>query len=599
MKKNSKQKIVPDTSIVVSGIVSDLIKSGEIKGAEICIPYFVVEELRNQASHGRETGIRGLEEIKQLRGSKEIVLNITGRKQTEEEIRLAKGGRIDALIIEAAKQEGATLYTSDRIQSLAAEAEGVSVKYFEPYQKKEIIISKMLTDDTLSMHMKEDCIPLAKRGKPGSIKLVKIRDKPISGAELESIIKEIMDAARYEENSFIELGGHQASVVQLGDMRIAITRPSFSDSIEITVVRPIVKLTLDDYKMKEELKKRLTENVEGIVIAGPPGSGKSTFAASLANFYENLGNIVKTFESPRDMQVSKSITQYGKLRGSFANTADLLLLVRPDYTVFDEIRKNNDFEVFADMRLAGIGMIGVVHATQPIDAIQRFMSRMELGMIPHVIDTIIYVKDGGIQKVYTLSLTVKMPTGMAEADLARPVVEVRDFITKSLEYEIYTFGEENVIVPVSEKKADSGLRRLAKKQLLRELQYYDREAEVEFVSDNKILAKVCNECIASLIGTGGKNIHALEEKLGMSIEVTPKTATMGTKASFNAKESGASLVFTFNKTLHGETANFYANNEFLFSAIIGKNGELRASKKSELGRHLLSAIMKDILNVYV
>jgi hypothetical protein len=48
-----------------------------------------------------------------------------------------------------------------------------------------------------------------------------------------------------------------------------------------------------------------------------------------------------------------------------------------------------------------------------------------------------------------LTLTVKVPTGMTEADLARPLVEVRDFESGAVEYEIYTFGEENVVVPVS------------------------------------------------------------------------------------------------------------------------------------------------------
>ena len=59
---------------------------------------------------------------------------------------------------------------------------------------------------------------------------------------------------------------------------------------------------------------------------------------------------------------------------------DILLLVRPDYTIFDEVRRAQDFEVFADMRLAGVGMVGVVHASSPLDAIQRFMGRVELGM---------------------------------------------------------------------------------------------------------------------------------------------------------------------------------------------------------------------------
>ncbi len=38
-------------------------------------------------------------------------------------------------------------------------------------------------------------------------------------------------------------------------------------------------------------------------------------------------------------------------------SADILLLVMPDYTIYDEVRKTRDFQVFADMRLAGVGMI--------------------------------------------------------------------------------------------------------------------------------------------------------------------------------------------------------------------------------------------------
>jgi ATPase len=45
-------------------------------------------------------------------------------------------------------------------------------------------------------------------------------------------------------------------------------------------------------------------------------------------------------------------------------------------------------------------------------------------------------------------MTVKLPTGLREAELARPVVEVRDFLSGELEYEIYTFGEQTVVVPV-------------------------------------------------------------------------------------------------------------------------------------------------------
>ena len=593
------EKIVPDTSVLISGILTDLIEKGEITEAEIIIPEFAVEELRAQASKGREIGFKGLEEMKKLRTLyKNVKMTKSGRRQTYEEIQLAKSGRIDALIIDVAREHEATIYTSDYVQYMFAEAEGVKSRYFKPYEKKkEIILSEMMTPDTMSLHLKEGTMPSAKRGRPGKFQLVKLSEERITAEQLEIIIKEIMDAARYESDAFVEIGGHTATVVQLGDMRIAIARPPFSDGIEITVVRPIAKLTIDDYKLSEKLKDRLTKRVDGVLIAGPPGSGKSTFAASIAEFFEEQGKIVKTMESPRDLQVRPEITQYAKLKGSFENTADMLLLVRPDYTVYDEVRKTNDFEVFADMRLAGIGMIGVVHATEPIDAIRRFIGRVELGMIPHIIDTIIYIKDGKVEKVYFVSLTVRTPTGMTEADLARPVVEVKNFETNALEYEIYTYGEENIIIPVTGKK-ESGLSKLAKKQVLSELQRFDHNAEVEIVSDNKAIVRVENDMIARLIGKGGETIKALEEKLGISIEVSPKVATLGKEVTFEEEETGAYIVFTF-EVRPGKIANFYVGEQYLFSATIGKNSQIRVSKDSDIGKDILRAIISDKLKVFI
>ena len=53
------------------------------------------------------------------------------------------------------------------------------------------------------------------------------------------------------------------------------------------------------------------------------------------------------------------------------------------------MRTDEDFRLYVDLRLAGIGMVGVVHAASPIDAIQRFINRVELGMIPSIIDTVL------------------------------------------------------------------------------------------------------------------------------------------------------------------------------------------------------------------
>ena len=67
----------------------------------------------------------------------------------------------------------------------------------------------------------------------------------------------------------------------------------------------------------------------------------------------------------------ETITQLAISHGS-SEKCDILLLSRPDYTIFDEIRNTKDFELFADLRLSGVGMVGVLHATKAVDAIQRF-----------------------------------------------------------------------------------------------------------------------------------------------------------------------------------------------------------------------------------
>lgn len=519
-----KRKFVLDTSIIIDGKVPNLTRKE--KPDEIIVPYVVLDELQAQASKGREEGYVGLEELKEIRKvcrELEIEVNFLGERPNLEDIRLAGSGRLDALIRDVAREGDAVLVTADHVQALVCEAEGVKTKYIpQKVKRKKLSFKRFFTQDTMSIHLEDRVPPYAKKGEPGKFHLVKIREKPCTEGELKRIIREITTAARKEENAFTEVDEAGATVIQLGEYRIAIAQPPFSDGLEVTIVRPIVKLRLEDYHLSQKMMDRLKERAEGILIAGPPGSGKTTFASSLADFYSNLGNITKTLESPRDLQVAPKITQYAPLDGSFAKTTSILLLVRPDYTVFDEIREREDFTVFADMRLAGVGMVGVVHSTDAVDAIQRFINRVELGMIPSVIDTIIFIKYGEIKKVYDISLTVKVPTGMTEEDLARPLVEIRDFQTGRLEYEIYTFGNENVVVPVKRRREVSPVERLAEQRISQLIERYDRGAEIKMTGENRALVKVHHQVIPKLIGKNGRNISRIEKKLGIHIDVEPK-----------------------------------------------------------------------------
>ncbi len=464
-------KYVVDTSILLGSTLSKEIEEGSLKDQkdiEIIIPQTVLAEIEHQANSSKTGGMVGLEELRKIRrlhNQGRIVLTITGERPSLQEIAQANSGALDELVRKEARKNGATLMTSDYVQAVISEAEGIDVMFIQREQREpELKIQDFFAPDSLSVHLKDGVPPQTKRGKPGNWRLENISDEPMTLQQLQKLASSIIETAGVDKDCFIEIDEEGATVVQLHEYRIAITTPPLSDRMEITAVRPLLSVSLDDYHLSEKLKERLKEKAEGILVAGRPGAGKSTFASALAEFYQKQNKIVKTLEKPRDLQVGPEITQYTALRGDMEKTADILLLVRPDYVIYDELRKTKDFQIFSDLRFAGVGLVGVVHASRAIDAIERFIGRVELGLISRVIDTVIFIEDGEVDQVLSLRLTVKVPSGMTESDLARPVIEVLDFETGQLQYEIYTYGEQTVVIQIG----DETRRAKRKKQKRRE-----------------------------------------------------------------------------------------------------------------------------------
>ena len=107
------------------------------------------------------------------------------------------GGEIDAMIRDVALELGASFLTT-QVQFRVAEAMGLDTEYVRPQREaiKPLSLDKYFTEDTLSVHLKEGAVPMAKRGRVGDFNLVRLGERPLYERELRDLSREIQERTR-------------------------------------------------------------------------------------------------------------------------------------------------------------------------------------------------------------------------------------------------------------------------------------------------------------------------------------------------------------------------------------------------------------------
>ena len=210
---------------------------------------------------------------------------------------------------------------------------------------------------------------------------------------------------------------------------------------------------------------------------------------------------------------------------------------------------------------------------------------------------------GKIERLYDVRFTVKVPAGMVEADLARPVIEVVNHATGKVEFEVYTFGEQVVVMPIEGIAAQNPLWGMAEPELTRRLRdELGTRFEVTIDGDRHATLYVDEDEVGRVIGAGGSRIKEMEAEYGFGFEVkslreapgrgrggegAPRKVDAGARP--DVAEDKKSLFLKLPRNMAGKDVEVLVDGSPIFRGSVGRDGVMRFARRSDVADRILDA----------
>lgn len=166
--------------------------------------------------------------------------------------------------------------------------------------------------------------------------------------------------------------------------------------------------------------------------------------------------------------------------------------------------------------------------------------------------------------------------------------------------EIYTYGEQTIVIDVNniqntETKTKTPIEEIAEKQIKRELKKFlpGVKIEVNVISDDRVKVSIPKEYRPKIIGRGGKRIDEIEKKIGIHITLDSKEETQPQIIEVKPQVTRKGINLYFPKDTIGQSFDITTENEYLFTATVGKGGTIKLRADLDLTDELLRHINRN------
>jgi ATPase len=151
------------------------------------------------------------------------------------------------------------------------------------------------------------------------------------------------------------------------------------------------------------------------------------------------------------------------------------------------------------------------------------------------------------------------------------------------------------VAPREETEKRTGWK-LSEKEIQREIgRYTDGDVDVQMISDTKAVVYIDDKDVPAAIGKGGKNISAIVNKIGIGIDIKPRSEFEKQRKDEEEFNLGGGVRIHIDKKqltivapdYNGKIVDVFAGREYLFTATVNENGEIHLAKNSSIAQEMI------------